>query len=71
MMPPGHQPPPKGVPLDLRKANRSQLISAGLRPQNICTIDLCTACHSDILFSYRKQGPQSGRLMSLIALKPL
>jgi polyphenol oxidase len=70
MMPPGHQPPPKGVLLDLRKANRSQLISAGLRPQNICTIDLCTACHSDILFSYRKQGPQSGRLMSLIALRP-
>ena len=25
MMPPGHQPPPKGVLLDLRKANRSQL----------------------------------------------
>lgn len=71
MMPPGHQPPPKGVLLDLRKANRSQLQSAGLRPQNIHTIDLCTACHPALLFSYRKQGPQSGRLMSLIALKPL
>ena len=71
MMPPGHQPPPKGVLLDLRKANRSKLLSAGLRPQNIHTIDLCTACHPDLLFSYRKQGPASGRLMSLIALKPL
>jgi purine-nucleoside/S-methyl-5'-thioadenosine phosphorylase / adenosine deaminase len=71
MMPPGHQPPPKGVLLDLRKANRSQLLSAGLRPQNIHTIDLCTACHPNLLFSYRKQGPQSGRLMSVIALKPL
>ena len=71
MMPPGHQPPPKGVLLDLRKANRSQLQSAGLRPQNIHTIDLCTACHPHLLFSYRKQGPRSGRLMSLIALKPL
>ena len=70
MMPPGHQPPPKGVLLDLRKANRSQLQSAGLRPQNIHTIDLCTACHPDLLFSYRKQGPQSGRLMSVIALRP-
>ena len=68
MMPPGHQPPPKGVLLDLRKANRSQLLSAGLRPQNIHTIDLCTACHPNLLFSYRKQGPQSGRLMSIIAL---
>ena len=70
MMPPGHQPPPKGVLLDLRKANRSQLLAAGLRPQNIHTIDLCTACRSDLLFSYRKQGPQSGRLMSVIALRP-
>ena len=70
MMPPGHQPPPKGVLLDLRKANRSQLLSTGLRPQNIHTIDLCTACHPDLLFSYRKQGPASGRLMSVIALRP-
>ncbi len=70
MMPPGHQPPPKGVLLDLRKANRSQLQSVGLRPENIHTIDLCTACCPDLLFSYRKQGPQSGRLMSVIALRP-
>jgi YfiH family protein len=70
MMPPGHQPPPKGVLLDLRKANRSQLLAAGLRPQNIHTIDLCTACHPNLLFSYRKQGPTSGRLMSIIALRP-
>ena len=69
MMPPGHQPPPKGVLLDLRKANRSQLLAAGLRPQNIHTIDLCTACRPDLLFSYRKQRPQSGRLMSVIALR--
>jgi polyphenol oxidase len=70
MMPPGHQPPPKGVLLDLRKANRSQLISAGVRPQNIHTIELCTSCHPSLLFSYRKQGPHSGRLMSLVALRP-
>jgi hypothetical protein len=70
MMPPGHQPPPKGVLLDLRKANRSQLLAAGLRPQNIHTIDLCTACRPDLLFSYRKEGPASGRLMSVTALRP-
>jgi polyphenol oxidase len=70
MMPPGHQPPPKGVLLDLRKANRSQLLAAGLHPQNISTIDLCTACRPDLLFSYRKQGPRTGRLMSAIALRP-
>lgn len=70
MMPPGHQPPPKGVLLDLRKANRSQLLAAGLRPQNIHTIDLCTSCRPDLLFSYRKEGPAAGRLMSVIALRP-
>jgi YfiH family protein len=70
MMPPGHQPPPKGVFLDLRKANRSQLLSAGLGPQNIHVSELCTACRPDLLFSYRKQGPASGRLMSVIALRP-
>jgi YfiH family protein len=70
MMPPGHQPPPKKVLLDLKKANRSQLLEAGLRPQNIFISDLCTACRPDLLFSYRKEGPRSGRLMSAIALRP-
>lgn len=69
MMPPGHQPPPKNVFLDLRKANRSQLLDAGLRAENIFVSDLCTACNRDLLFSYRKQGPRSGRLMAVIGLR--
>jgi YfiH family protein len=68
MMPPGHQPPPKGVHLDLRKANRSQLLAAGLGAQNIFESNLCTGCRTDLFFSYRKQGPQSGRLMSVIGI---
>lgn len=70
MAPPGHQPPAKNVHLDLRKANRSQLLAAGLRPQNIFTSDLCTACHTDLFFSYRKEGPPSGRLLSVIGVRP-
>jgi YfiH family protein len=70
MMPPGHQPPPNKVRLDLSKANRSQLLEAGLRPQNIHVSGLCTACHPDLLFSYRKEGPRSGRLLSVIGLRP-
>lgn len=69
-MPPGHQPPPKNVFLDLKKANRAQLLDAGLGAQNIYTSDLCTACRRDLLFSYRKEGAQSGRLMSVIGLRP-
>ena len=67
--PPGHQPPPKNVRLDLRKANRAQLLAAGLRPQNIFVNDLCTACRPDLLFSYRKQGSESGRMMSVIGIR--
>jgi polyphenol oxidase len=67
--PPGHQPPPKNVRLDLRKANRAQLIAAGLSPQNIFVSDLCTACRPDLLFSYRKQGSESGRMMSVIGIR--
>ena len=69
MMPPGHQPPPKNVHLDLRKANRSQLLTAGLRPQNIYTSDLCTSCRTDLLFSYRTEGALSGRLVSVIGVR--
>ena len=68
MMPPGHQPPPKNVLLDLRKANRAQLLGTGLRAPNILVSDLCTACRPDLLFSYRKQSAQSGRLMSVIGI---
>jgi purine-nucleoside/S-methyl-5'-thioadenosine phosphorylase / adenosine deaminase len=70
MKPPGHQPPPKNVHLDLRKANLSQLLAAGLFSKNIHVSDLCTACHTGLLFSHRREGPLSGRLMSVIGLRP-
>jgi hypothetical protein len=69
MMPPGHQPPPKNVRLDLRKANRSQLLAAGLRDANILVSNLCTACHPDLFFSYRKEAANSGRLLAAIATR--
>ena len=68
MMPPGHQPRPQSVRLDLRKANRAQFLAAGLRHANIFVSDLCTACHSDLFFSYRKEGEISGRLLSAVGL---
>jgi purine-nucleoside/S-methyl-5'-thioadenosine phosphorylase / adenosine deaminase len=69
MMPPGHQPPPKKVLLDLRKANRSQLLEAGVEDKNIFVSDLCTGCRTDLLFSYRKEGSRSGRMMSVIGIR--
>jgi YfiH family protein len=69
MMPPGHQPPPKNVLLDLPKANHAQLVDAGLGPKNIFVSNLCTACHCDLLFSYRKEGVMSGRLMAVVGVR--
>jgi YfiH family protein len=69
MKPPGHQPPPKNVHLDLRKANHSQLVSAGVRPAKIHQSDLCTGCNTNMLFSYRKEGPISGRLLAVVGMK--
>jgi YfiH family protein len=69
MKPPGHQPPPKNVHLDLRKANVSQLKAAGIRASKIYVSDLCTACNTDLLFSFRREGPLSGRLMTVVGLK--
>jgi YfiH family protein len=71
MRPPGHQPPPKNVRLDLRRANRAQLLAAGLCDANIFVSDLCTACRRDLLFSYRKEGAGTGRLLAAIGVREL
>jgi hypothetical protein len=57
------------VHLDLRRANRWQLLAAGLSPRNIFVSDLCTACRTDLFFSYRKEGTLSGRLMSVVGIR--
>jgi hypothetical protein len=69
MMPPGHVPPPPRVQLDLRASNRWQLIDAGVPENQIGVSDLCTACRTDLLFSYRHEGAQTGRLMAVIGFK--
>lgn len=68
MMPPGHEPPPERVQLDLRSANRWQLVDAGMRPRNIAASALCTSCRGDLFFSYRKEGPATGRMMSVVGI---
>lgn len=69
MMPPGHQPPPKKVLLDLKKANKLQLLDSGLRAENIFVSDLCTSCDVARLFSYRKESTTSGRLLSVVGIR--
>lgn len=55
--------------IDLFKANRDQLISAGVDPARIYTAPLCTMCRTDLFFSYRREKKargKVGRLMSVI-----
>jgi purine-nucleoside/S-methyl-5'-thioadenosine phosphorylase / adenosine deaminase len=68
MAPPGHEEPPPRVQLDLIAANRAILAEAGVRPSNIFASELCTACRTDLLFSYRREGPRTGRLMAVIGI---
>lgn len=67
--PPGHPTPQLRTRLDLRVANRSILLEAGLAPEMIFASDLCTACHADLFFSYRREH-RTGRMMAVIGLRP-
>ena len=64
-----HQPPPKKVLLDLKRANRAQLLEAGVVEKNIFVTELCTSCDVDRLFSYRKEGAMSGRLLAAVGIR--
>jgi YfiH family protein len=54
------------VMLDLWKANEELLERAGVDPERIDDSRLCTACHRDVLYSYRKGD--RGRLVTVAAL---
>jgi polyphenol oxidase len=69
MMPPGHTPLPLRVNLDLHAANRWQLLDAGVPAAQIAVSELCTACRTDLLFSYRREGAKTGRLMAVIGVR--
>jgi YfiH family protein len=69
MMPPGHVPPPPRVQLDLRASNLWQLIDAGVPAAHIDVSDLCTSCRTDLLFSYRREGAKTGRMMAAIGIR--
>lgn len=43
------------------KANLALLCQCGVEKENIDVLDLCTACHNDMFFSYRKEQGHTGR----------
>jgi len=54
--------------LDLPGLNEAQLVTAGLRPEGISHMDLCTACRPDLFFSHRRDGERTGRHVHFICL---
>ena len=56
--------------LDLYTANREDGVSAGIPLRNLSRSSLCTACHTDRLYSYRREGSQAGRMLTVAMLLP-
>jgi len=56
--------------LDLKALVRRQMIHIGIQPERITAVNLCTICHSDLFYSYRREGHVNGTMLSGIALVP-
>lgn len=54
--------------VDLRRANRAMLVQAGLREDAVAVVGDCTCCSADF-YSYRRDGPRTGRQMGVIELR--
>src|ERR1700742_4356333 len=67
---PGHSELPVKIFLDLVEANRRQLVDAGLPKKNIDASAPCTACHRDLLFSFRGDKGVTGRLVGVAGVRP-
>jgi hypothetical protein len=52
-----------GRMLDIARANREQLLSIGVRDENIHDSGLCTSCGKDRFFSHRGHGGSTGRFL--------
>jgi len=54
--------------LDLKALVKEQAQAFGASPSSITTVNLCTICHEDLFFSYRREGKVNGTMVSAIGL---
>ncbi len=66
---PGHGDPCIKVHLDLREANRRQLLAAGVPEANITALEDCTVCQPRKFFSHRGERGKTGRQMGIVGIK--
>ncbi len=55
--------------IDLQATNQNQLEMAGVQPERIEVMDICTGCNTDLFFSHRKEQGQTGRFAVIMALQ--
>jgi polyphenol oxidase len=55
--------------LDLQQAILLQLSTAGVPSAQMWAADLCTACHPQWFYSYRREGPRSGRMLNVVMIQ--
>jgi len=60
---------PEHYLIDLKGINQYILEDAGVKITNIEVSEYCTMCNNDLLFSYRIEKPQTGRMAAIFALK--
>jgi len=53
--------------VDLAQINAEQMMSEGIKEEQIFWINACTRCHGDLFFSYRREG-RTGRQLSFIGM---
>lgn len=58
----------EGTHLDLERENWKQLVAAGVAPENIEALGVCTYCDAERFFSYRREKEQAGRMISYISI---
>ncbi|MGZ4831268.1 MAG: peptidoglycan editing factor PgeF [Candidatus Angelobacter sp.] len=66
---PGHGDPCIKLHLDLREANRRQLLAAGVPEANITALKDCTVCQPRKFFSHRAERGKTGRQLALVGIQ--
>ena len=56
--------------LDLKSLIKEQAQATGVSPESITAVNLCTMCHEELFFSYRREGKVIGTMVSAIGLAP-
>ena len=55
--------------IDLQATNQNQLEMAGVHPERIEVMGICTGCNTDLFFSHRMEQGKTGRFAVIMALQ--